>query len=292
MRKFKKILKQFIPPILIDFLQKDRNISYSGNYRTWEDAVNHSYGYDSDAIIGKVTASTSAVVNGEAAYERDGVLFYEQEYNWPLLAALYRAAAECNNKLNILDFGGALGSSYFQHKPMLGNLDNLHWNIIEQEKFVKIGREKFQTNELRFFDTIDSCLSEGPIDLVLLSSVLPYIQKPWQLLEELISHNFRYIVIDKMPLLPGSGPDRLVVQKVPEAIYKASYPAWILRKKNIEKFLLQDYNMLVKFQSYDKVIKTNNPVETIEFSGYIWIRRENISHTDKNNVSSNPTYDL
>jgi putative methyltransferase (TIGR04325 family) len=42
------------------------------------------------------------------------------------------------NKLSILDFGGALGSSYFQNRNILKNKLNFKWGIVEQEKLCKI----------------------------------------------------------------------------------------------------------------------------------------------------------
>ena len=56
------------------------------------------------------------VKNGEAVYERDSVLFDEIQYSWGLLAGLEKAALEHDGKLCVLDFGGSLGSTYYQNK--------------------------------------------------------------------------------------------------------------------------------------------------------------------------------
>jgi putative methyltransferase (TIGR04325 family) len=38
-----------------------------------------------------------------------------------------------------LDFGGSLGSSYFQNKKFLDALRLVEWNVVEQENFVATG---------------------------------------------------------------------------------------------------------------------------------------------------------
>ena len=70
-------------------------------------------------ILDKVLAATLKVKQGQAVFERDSVLFDEIEYSWPLLAGLMWAAASNGGKLNVLDFGGALGSSYYQNRKFL-----------------------------------------------------------------------------------------------------------------------------------------------------------------------------
>ena len=69
---------------------------------------------------------------GEAVYERDSVIFDHIEYSFPVLCGLLRAAVEDDGKLNVLDFGGSLGSSYYQKKGFLAVCKHLRWSIIEQ----------------------------------------------------------------------------------------------------------------------------------------------------------------
>ena len=80
------------------------------------------------------------VVDGRAAYERDSVLFEEVEYVWPLLASLMWVGARHLGSLNVLDFGGSLGSTYFQNRIFLATLPSVRWNIVEQPRHVEVGR--------------------------------------------------------------------------------------------------------------------------------------------------------
>jgi putative methyltransferase (TIGR04325 family) len=134
---FNKFLRLLLPPILLALLKvlmgkppKSRNLM-KGGYHAWRDAVNASTGYDSEIILHKTKDSLYKVKVGEAVYERDTVLFDEIQYSWPLLAGLMWTAAQNNSHLNVLDFGGSLGSSYYQNRTFLSTLDHVRWNIVE-----------------------------------------------------------------------------------------------------------------------------------------------------------------
>ena len=73
---------------------------------------------------------------GKVIFERDSVLFDKKENNYPLLANVMYALS-CfprNECIDILDFGGSLGSSFFQNRDrLLGYKYN--WHIVEQVNF-------------------------------------------------------------------------------------------------------------------------------------------------------------
>ena len=66
-----------------------------------------------------------------------------------------RASAINNNVLNVLDFGGSLGSTFFQNKKFFSELKDVLWNIVEQPHFVKAGVENIQDDTIRVYTTID-----------------------------------------------------------------------------------------------------------------------------------------
>ena len=134
MSVLKTIARELLPPVLLRLLRQAYGgaIHFEGDFATWEDARAHCTGYDNDEILAKVLAASLKVKAGEAAFERDSVLFDEIEYVWPVLTGLMWAAARSGGSLNVLDFGGALGSSYFQSKNFLQSLPDLRWNVVEQ----------------------------------------------------------------------------------------------------------------------------------------------------------------
>src|SRR5690349_12566766 len=112
----KELARNWLPPILYERLKPivKRGVYFSGSYPDWEHANAHATGYDSAPILEHVKRSALKVKNGEAAFERDSVAFVETQYSFPVLAALLRAGTEDHGRLSVLDFGGSLGSSYFQ----------------------------------------------------------------------------------------------------------------------------------------------------------------------------------
>src|SRR3546814_8173546 len=113
-----------------------------------------SSGYSESAILDRVRTATRAVVAGEAAYERDSVLFDKADYPFALITALLRAAASADMRLDVIDFGGSLGSTYRQCRPLLDAVQHLQWHVVEQPHFVEAGRQEFETDELHFWNEI------------------------------------------------------------------------------------------------------------------------------------------
>lgn len=225
--KVKAIIREYCPPIILRLLRRvrNKNNAFTGNYATWEDAESHASGYDADNIFQRVREAAIKVRRGEALFERDSVCFYKEDYRWPSLACLLSIASERDGMLNVLDFGGALGSFYFQHKKFFNRLKSIRWSVIEQSHFVEYGKFELQNDELRFYASIDECLANEKVDVVFLSSVLQYLVAPAHMLSELSKIKADYILIDRTPFIESPN-DRLTVQSVPESIYKASYPAW------------------------------------------------------------------
>ena len=233
------LFKNCIPPCFVDFLKKlgrSKYVYFSGNYSCWQKALGATDSYAASGIINKVRDAALMVKQGKAAYERDSVLFDSPDYNWRLVSLLLYISTYNNNKLYLLDFGGALGSSYFQNRDLFQGLSALQWNIVEQSQFVQIGKNEFEDEKLKFYFTIDECLEKNTVNVLLLSSVLQYLESPYGTLERLLEKNIKNIVIDRTGFTRKS-EDLLTVQNVPKNIYKASYPAWFLNENRLLEFM-------------------------------------------------------
>lgn len=227
----KSIIRDILPPALFKLIARSpiRRYGWSGNYSSWQIAQQKATGYDSAIILDKVKNSLLKVKNGEALYERDSVLFDRIEYDWPVLSGLMWVAAQRQGRLSVLDFGGSLGSSFFQNKKFLSELSQVEWSVVEQAHFVETGINHFQDEQLRFFSTCEQCLIERKPNVILVSSVLSYIEKPYELLEYLWSLDIEFMIIDRVPVIDGKR-DHIKLQKVNPVIYPASYPAWFFSK--------------------------------------------------------------
>lgn len=252
--KFKHLLLSCVPPIAMRFLRAKlppTGVYWTGDYASWDEARRDSQGYDDAAILEKIKAAALKVKGGEAAGERDGVLFEEVQYAWPVLAGLMWIAAQSRGELNLLDFGGSLGTSYFHARLFLQALPKVRWSIVEQKPFVEVGKKYFEDHELKFYYDLESCVKEQSPNAILTSSVLPYLPNPYELLDEVISYDFDFIILDRTPLLP-EGSDRLTIQVVPPEIYPSSYPAWFFNKDKFYNIFQEKYDLIAKFESIGK----------------------------------------
>ena len=209
-------------------------------------------GYDSQEIVNKVLATTLRVKSGEYAYERDSVGFSKIEYSWPVLCGLLLAATTNKNKLSVLDFGGSLGSSYFQNQKFLSYLSSVNWSVVEQSLFASVGQEKVASNELHFYATIHECILEQHPNIILLSSVLQYINNYHSVLDQVIAIGAEFIIVDRTPFLKIGDKEKIFIQKVPDAIYQASYPCrFFVENDFLQYFDSREYLLCESFSSLD-----------------------------------------
>lgn len=270
----KSIAKDWLPPVVVRALRSARGggIHFEGNYPTWEAAAAQCTGYDAAPILAKVLDATLKVKRGEAAYERDSVLFNEIDYTWPVTAALMWASAQSGGRLDVLDYGGALGSSYFQNRALLADLPQVRWSVVEQAHYVEAGREHIQDDKLKFYFSIESCLAKNEPNVVFLSSVLQYLPEVLKIIESINDSGASILIIDRTPFNKGA-TDRICVQKVPDSIYRASYPMKIFSEK---KFLnsLAKWEVVSKIPSPEGSLRSNTSLD-INFQGFI-LKRKNV----------------
>jgi putative methyltransferase (TIGR04325 family) len=224
------------------------DLYWEGNYSSWQQASAISLGYDAPTILSQVKHAILSVKTGQAVYERDSVLFDKIQYSWPLLAILLKVASENEGKLSVLDFGGSLGSTYFQNRNFLASLDTLEWSIVEQENFVACGKKDIADGALRFYFTIEECLAERKPNFLLLSGVLQCLDAPYEWLERFLNHRFPNVVLDRTAFLDRP-EDRLTIQHVPASIYEASYPAWFLNRDRVITTVGESYHYVTDFDS-------------------------------------------
>ena len=174
------------------FKPKKKNpYGWFGDYKKWEALTAVSGGYEAGAILDKTKNAVLKVKNGQAVYERDSVLFDKKIYPYSVISALLYAAVECGNRLNVIDFGGSLGSTYYQVRDVIPPAVQLHWSVVEQENYVRCGQQFFEDEILKFHFTVEESIASRKADVLLLSSVVQYLEKPHDFLEEIRQYNFK-----------------------------------------------------------------------------------------------------
>jgi putative methyltransferase (TIGR04325 family) len=267
----KQFIKSLIPPILLNTLKKVQTNKYGwkGNYSSWNKVQSLSVGYDSDKILQTVRISLLAVKNGEVAYERDGVIFDKIQYSWPLLAGLMYASSKSGGALKVCDFGGSLGSTYYQNKKFLDRISDVSWSVVEQKHFVDVGKTEFEDNRLKFYHTAVEAIEKERSNILLLSSVLQYIENPYELLDEILESDFECILIDRTPF--SKGKERITLQVVPPSIYEASYPCRFFDKLEfLNYFNNKNFELVEEFNALD------GKSDIYEFKGFILQNMKNV----------------
>ena len=199
-------------------------------------------------ILEKTKQSLLKVKRGVAVYERDSVIFDEVHHSWIVLTGLLRAALENDGTLSVLDFGGSLGSSYYQCQTFLNGLKTLKWSIVEQPNYVGVGRGCFEDGTLSFYCSIDECIVKTKPNVALFSSVLQYLKDPYEVINKIQESKIQFIIVDITPF-HHSEKDLIKIQRVPRSIYDASYPFRIF---GLERFLIH-FDLC-----YEKIGKSNS----------------------------------
>ena len=251
--------------------EKNPVIEYKGNFASFSDAnaniASHpsKKGYDAETIFKKVSNSTLKVISGEAVYERDSFLFYEKQINYNLMMYLYRIFIH-ENKLSLLDFGGALGSTYFQHKSELDEI-GAKWIVTEQDHFVKFGKEKVAGGNLEFASNEELVNNYKKFNVILFSSVLQYIENSDSLINQICEKKVKNIIIERTPVSDRSW---FWIETVHEPIYEAVYPCCVFKESSLVKLFTDNgYTLIDSWKSLvDGDIYSENRI--VEFKSFVF----------------------
>jgi putative methyltransferase (TIGR04325 family) len=176
-----------------------------------------------------------------------------------------------NKELNLIDFGGSLGSTYYQNRNELNDARiRINWKIVEQENFVQCGKNHFQNTELKFYYTIDEALLADKVDVCMFGSVLPYLENPYFMLNQVYQKKIKYIIIDRTMFLNSADEDILTIETVLESIGKGSYPAWFLSLNKFLLYMKDKYRIIFQWKApYQMTLRGH---ETID-KGFLLVRQ-------------------
>lgn len=235
----KRALRRFLPSVMNrpgvpGHESTAEMIAFDGPYPSWAAASRAADGYAAPTIFDRVAQSALAVRDGRAIAERDGVTFSEPQVPSRLLLELQAAQAKTDRGLRILDFGGSLGSTYFQCRPHLEPRRGMRWMVVEQEWFVEFGCGELSDEVLSFSSSLPAALAGDRFDAVLCSGVLQYIADPLALLIALRAAGIRTLWIDRTSVIDAAD-DIFAVQHVPSWAYgvPVSYPVRLFSRSRL-----------------------------------------------------------
>lgn len=229
-------------PFYLLFDERIPEVRYLGDYQNWEDAAGECAGYDDSAIISKVVDSIEKVKRGEAVWERDSFLFYQEKYNYQMCAAILRCAVKNRGGVvRVLDIGGSLGSAWFQNRKYLAGLVNLEYVVAEQDHFAKYGHENLEDGTLKFIKSTDKWEDMQCFDIILMSGSLQYIPQYEEIIARIRKAQSNYVILDRLLV---SDRRRFCMETVPEILYLSSYPVVIFDRNEVEGFFGHDYKLI------------------------------------------------
>lgn len=265
--------KELIPPIALNLRWYSFKYGWKGFYKSYDEAKKKCKGYDEEHILNRIIETTMQVKNKEIAYERDGIAYDTVQMNFPMLKTLLYIASKNDNELTLIDFGGSLGTTYYQNYPYLQHLKKLRWCIIEQPSYVAAGREHFENEHIKFYGSIEECLAENKPQLFMICSALQYMEKPYQLLDEIKQTKIPYLLLDFIGY-NNRKSDRITIQHVPPAFYgvEASYPCYFFCRAKIEDKLCESYEKKYDFISAPE--KYYVQLKPFRYEGALWELRQ------------------
>jgi putative methyltransferase (TIGR04325 family) len=219
-------------------------------FSNWQVAEKACDSYANEAVMNTFVNAALAVGKGDAMYERDGRTFRHFADNVHLVAALQHVA-KAQGHFQVLDFGGAFGNIYRQHRWFLSSFTNFVWCVVEQERFVETGKRLFTSNKLRFESTITEAVKLYQPNIAVLSSSLNRTEHPFDLLNELSKAGISYLFIDRTPLI-ASNSNLISCDLLPAVGAETAIPSWHFSEVAFKRALQQKYRIISEFDSVDE----------------------------------------
>ena len=225
-------------------------LRFYGDFPTWNEASAQSLGYDAPLIFEKTRDAIGKVMRGEAAFERDSVLFGLPQYPFSTIAALLHVATARGGRLSVLDFGGSLGSVYFTCRKWLSSVSELRWSVVEQPHYVECGRKEFAGKQLAFHHSVEESIAWNPPDVILLSGSLQFLPDAWDLLDRIGRTDVPYVILERTPFWNGDR-HRIVIQHVPPDIYPATYACWLMSEPLLLRQMEARFEVIASYAAMD-----------------------------------------
>ena len=260
----KLLLKQFI-------LKKLKKKYYFKCYPDFKTALAYADSYEDENLTKVVVAKT---INFKNQLVKNCIIDASLLKIFTAISASLK-----DNKLKVLDFGGAAGAHYFIVKSLLDKEIRLDWRVVETSKMTQEAiKNQLENSELSFYDNLSSAHREDKIDLIIAIGSIHYTENPKKTLKELIKINSSYLYLSRTPLaekeiilLQETSYKKNGIGNIPEEINiddkKIKYPVTILNRKEIESIMKEYGNTLITINE-DKAAY-NSKYESYDLFGYL-----------------------
>jgi putative methyltransferase (TIGR04325 family) len=232
-------------------LTKKTNLEY---FSSWQTAKNQCIGYDSENLVKAFEEAATAVERGDAVFDQDGKAYRHFHDNEHLVAALTHVS-ENKGHFQVLDFGGALGNVYRQHRWFLSSFKDFIWCVVDQERFVETGKRLFTNRKLKFENTIPEAVSLYKPNIAVISNTLQRMERPFEVLNQLAELDIPYLFIDRTPVI-SCAENRITCGTYPSKKNTATFPAWHFSEVAFKQALQEKYRIIKEFNADSKTSNT------------------------------------
>jgi putative methyltransferase (TIGR04325 family) len=219
-----KILSRALLSRLIGFTPVD----------SWNTAVAKSVGYESTSVVGPVVEATRQLRDEW----QDAVLATSryQQVATGMLYCIAQSALKPSQTIRVLDFGGG-GADYFYQFQKFAPHFNFDWTVLETPALAKaMQRELGQDHaNVRWVDSFEKTIET--YDVILCSSVLQYLEKPFEVLAELVKKS-QFLILNRIPLV-DTAEHFVAVQRIVTKRKRGSYPAHFFSESKFVQDLSQ-----------------------------------------------------
>lgn len=272
-------LGQFLPPILHRQLVRWR-AAREPVFPSYQAAVSsRGEDYHDEELVDVVFSKTKRLLDS-------GSLDHVGDHQLMSTLLAVAVASSRGNRgaepLRVLDFGGALGTSYHLTK---GKLPGAYaWAVVETPYFVEAGK-RIETSEIRFFETTAEATAWlGEVDLIYSSSAVQYMPDPLATIDDFIASRAgciallrsafsegRQVVVLQESRLRDNGPGPLPAGVKDRPVY---YPRTYASLPAVRERFAHDYELVLEVG--DGTPRLTVGGEAIAFGGnYLFRRRGN-----------------
>lgn len=246
---------------------------FHGDFSSWAEASSRASPIDPAALAAfaeRYRQLCRRLTRREIAFARDGVAFDQPQYPLSLLAFILRALLENRGVLNLVDFGGFLGTTYFQARDFLRPAREVLWTVVELPHLVEIARTELQEGPLRFRDSLREALAESP-NVVLLSGVAQNLPDPISIFREVRQSAPDWVLFDRTVVIE-SPASRIALQSVMRQGTEVSWPVRLFSRSELLADWTSSYEPIAEFASYCDPVEFIDDLK-IDYRGFALKRR-------------------
>lgn len=273
------ILKDFVPPVLIKLIRRNRETERQREYDNYTLALEDCTveAYQNIELCNTLADKTNIYLK-----QLNEKPFTLNPTNVFLLSAINQYITTFSaDKINILDFGGACGAHYYEIRRFIPDRISLNWHVVETPQMVLSAIDKKLNNsELHFINSLTDINTK--IDFIHSSGVLQYVPDPYLYLIKLIQLKANWVFFNRM-MFNENDRDFITIQKsnlssngpgpLPEGYSDMvlSYPHTTMSFLKFNTEMLKEYNLEWIFEELSGSYKINN--ERISGKGLLYIRK-------------------